>query len=183
MASRRSNRPELHPLIQLWADRVNINFGWGSWRSSTYQKVHSSFRLSIPYNSNPSRPPIFNPPFLHPIVPTTATMSSPLDNFKTRPLMSSSYINGIYIPSTLLVLGTLIVKSEWVGYAIALSLLLSGWKIFNNGELHNTIPPLFALPITPPLPTSSTNRLTQILSLFIQSRRRSSPPKPATHSP
>lgn len=47
-------------------------------------------------------------------------------------LTSSAYINGIYIPSGLLIFGCFIVKQEWLPYAVALSLVLSGWKIFNN---------------------------------------------------
>ncbi|OXV07532.1 hypothetical protein Egran_04701 [Elaphomyces granulatus] len=47
-------------------------------------------------------------------------------------LLSKEYINGIYIPSIMLVVGTSITKSEWVPYAIALACVLSAWKIFNN---------------------------------------------------
>lgn len=45
---------------------------------------------------------------------------------------SSAYINGIYIPSGLLIVGVLIVKKEWLPYAVALSLVLGGWKIFSS---------------------------------------------------
>ncbi|KFY86587.1 hypothetical protein V500_07518 [Pseudogymnoascus sp. VKM F-4518 (FW-2643)] len=45
---------------------------------------------------------------------------------------SSAFINGIYIPSGLLIFGCFIVKSEWLPYAIALSAALAGWKIFSS---------------------------------------------------
>ncbi|KAL2008491.1 hypothetical protein VTN00DRAFT_6685 [Thermoascus crustaceus] len=47
-------------------------------------------------------------------------------------LLSSENINGVYIPSLLLVVGTTIVRKEWVPYAVALAAVLSGWKLFNN---------------------------------------------------
>lgn len=47
-------------------------------------------------------------------------------------LLSKENINGIYIPSVLLVVGTTIVKTEWVPYAVALAAVLSGWKVFSN---------------------------------------------------
>ncbi|CZR69275.1 NADH-cytochrome b5 reductase 1 [Phialocephala subalpina] len=48
------------------------------------------------------------------------------------PFLSKEYINGVYIPSGLLVVGTLIVKQEWLPYAILLALALGGFKIFNS---------------------------------------------------
>lgn len=46
--------------------------------------------------------------------------------------LSKSYINGVYIPSGLLVVGCLIVKREWVPYAIILAFALGGYKVWNN---------------------------------------------------
>lgn len=43
---------------------------------------------------------------------------------------AKSMIDGVYIPSALLVVGTAIVKKEWLPYAVALALALSGWKIY-----------------------------------------------------
>ncbi|KAF4619002.1 hypothetical protein G7Y89_g14844 [Cudoniella acicularis] len=43
---------------------------------------------------------------------------------------SKKYIDGVYIPSGLLVVGCLIVKREWVPYAIALALALGGYKVW-----------------------------------------------------
>lgn len=46
--------------------------------------------------------------------------------------LSPQYIHGVYIPSALLIVGTAIVKKEWVIYAIAVAALLGAWKIYNN---------------------------------------------------
>lgn len=44
--------------------------------------------------------------------------------------LSKKFIDGIYIPSGLLIVGVLIVKREWLPYAIALALTLGGYKIY-----------------------------------------------------
>jgi len=49
-----------------------------------------------------------------------------------NPYLSSSYINGVYIPSGLLIVGTLIVKKEWLPFAVAIALVLGGWKVYSN---------------------------------------------------
>jgi cytochrome-b5 reductase len=49
-------------------------------------------------------------------------------------LFSRAYIDGIYIPSGLLVFGTLIVKKEWLPYAVALAVALGTFKVWNNSE-------------------------------------------------
>lgn len=46
-------------------------------------------------------------------------------------LLSSEYVNGIYIPAGLLVFGTFIVKSEWVPYAALLAVALGALKFYN----------------------------------------------------
>ncbi|KAI9670049.1 MAG: NADH-cytochrome b5 reductase [Caeruleum heppii] len=51
---------------------------------------------------------------------------------KSSPLMTPQLINGIYIPSALLVVGTAIIKREWIFYAVAMAAVLSGWKLYNN---------------------------------------------------
>lgn len=48
------------------------------------------------------------------------------------PFLSKEYINGVYIPSGLLVVGCLIVKKEWLPFAIAIALALGGWKVYNS---------------------------------------------------
>lgn len=45
---------------------------------------------------------------------------------------SRSFIDGVYIPSALLIVGTAIVKKEWLPYAITLALLLGGFKIYGS---------------------------------------------------
>ena len=45
-------------------------------------------------------------------------------------LLSSQLINGIYIPSALLIAGVGIAKAEWLPYAVAISLLLGGLRVF-----------------------------------------------------
>lgn len=42
------------------------------------------------------------------------------------------YVHGVYIPSALLIVGTAIIKSEWLVYAMALAAILGGWKVYNN---------------------------------------------------
>ncbi len=49
-------------------------------------------------------------------------------------LLSSQFINGVYIPSALLIVGVGIAKTEWLPYAIAISLVLGGWKIYSAGN-------------------------------------------------
>ena len=59
---------------------------------------------------------------------------------------SPAFINGIYIPSGLLIFGTYIVKSEWVPYAVALALVLGGWKVFQGRKFSRHI----SLPVPEP---------------------------------
>ncbi|KAL3452812.1 NADH-cytochrome b5 reductase 1 [Aspergillus insuetus] len=47
--------------------------------------------------------------------------------------LSSENINGVYIPSALLVVGTFIVKKEWVPFAVALAAIFAGWKLSSGG--------------------------------------------------
>lgn len=55
---------------------------------------------------------------------------------KVRPTsyLSPQYINGIYIPTGLLLVGVAIVKIEWIPYAAVVALVLGAWKVFNNRE-------------------------------------------------
>lgn len=54
-------------------------------------------------------------------------------NFLTRSsVLSSQYVNGIYIPSTLLIVGVAIVKRDWLPYAVALATGLGSWKVFSS---------------------------------------------------
>merc|ERR1711977_546247 len=45
---------------------------------------------------------------------------------------SKQNVNGIIIPSSLLVVGTLIVKKEWAPWACLLAAIMSGWKLFST---------------------------------------------------
>lgn len=51
---------------------------------------------------------------------------------EASPFLSKAYINGIYIPSSLLVVGCLIVKKEWLPFAIAIAIALGGWKVYSS---------------------------------------------------
>lgn len=45
---------------------------------------------------------------------------------------ATQYVQGIYIPCSLLIVGVLIVKKEWLPYAVALAVLLGSYKIYVN---------------------------------------------------
>jgi cytochrome-b5 reductase len=47
-------------------------------------------------------------------------------------LLARKYIDGIYIPVGLLVVGTAIVKREWTAYALLLGVALGAIKFFNT---------------------------------------------------
>ncbi|EAQ91415.1 hypothetical protein CHGG_03350 [Chaetomium globosum CBS 148.51] len=47
-------------------------------------------------------------------------------------LLARKYVDGIYIPLGLLVVGTAIVKREWTAYALLLGIVLGGIKFYNN---------------------------------------------------
>ena len=51
-------------------------------------------------------------------------------------LLSPQFINGVYIPSGLLILGVGIIKFEWLPFAVAVSLVLGAWKIYSAGQWH-----------------------------------------------
>lgn len=48
--------------------------------------------------------------------------------------MPNEFVNGVLIPSALLLVGTAIVKIEWLPFAVALVGLLGAWKVFNTGK-------------------------------------------------
>ncbi|EXJ82678.1 NADH-cytochrome b5 reductase 1 [Capronia epimyces CBS 606.96] len=50
-----------------------------------------------------------------------------------NPALSSSNVNGVYIPSVLLLVGVAIVKKEWVPYAAVFAAVVGGYKIFASG--------------------------------------------------
>lgn len=51
-----------------------------------------------------------------------------------EPLSSKKYVDGIYIPAGLLVVGVAIVKREWLPYAVLVALALSGIKFLRSRE-------------------------------------------------
>ena len=51
---------------------------------------------------------------------------------------SPQYINGVYIPSGLLLVGVTICKIEWLPYAAIVALLLGGYKVYENSEKFQT---------------------------------------------
>lgn len=53
---------------------------------------------------------------------------------KATSLLSPQFINGVYIPSGLLILGVGIVKFEWLPVAIAIALALGAWKTYSAGQ-------------------------------------------------
>jgi cytochrome-b5 reductase len=46
--------------------------------------------------------------------------------------LSKEHVNGVYIPSGLLLVGVAIVKSEWLPYAILLVIVLAGYKVYST---------------------------------------------------
>lgn len=55
---------------------------------------------------------------------------------KGSSLLSSQFVNGVYIPSGLLILGVGIIKFEWLPFAVAVSLVLGAWKIYSAGQWY-----------------------------------------------
>lgn len=51
-----------------------------------------------------------------------------------EPLSSKKYVDGIYIPAGLLVVGVAIVKREWLPYAVLVTLALSAIKFWRTRE-------------------------------------------------
>lgn len=47
-------------------------------------------------------------------------------------LTSKKYVDGIYIPAGLIVLGTAITKRDWLPYAVVLALALAAFKFIRN---------------------------------------------------
>lgn len=51
-------------------------------------------------------------------------------------LASRQYIDGIYIPAGLLVVGTYILKKDWAPYAVLLALALGAWKFISSRKFY-----------------------------------------------
>ncbi|KUJ19292.1 ferredoxin reductase-like protein [Mollisia scopiformis] len=59
------------------------------------------------------------------------------------PFLSKEYINGVYIPSGLLLVGTFIVKQDWLPFAVIVALALGAIKIFSGGAKPVLKPDVF----------------------------------------
>jgi hypothetical protein len=53
----------------------------------------------------------------------------------SNPYLSKTYVDGVYIPSGLVILGCLIVKREWLPFAVALALALGGYKVYSMSRI------------------------------------------------
>jgi cytochrome-b5 reductase len=53
---------------------------------------------------------------------------------KQNEYLTKKYVDGVYIPGGLIVFGCLIVKREWLPYAVVLALLLGGYKVFSSSK-------------------------------------------------
>jgi len=113
--------------------------------------------------------------------------------------LARHYIDYVYIPGALLVVGTLIVKREWAPYSILLALVLGAYNFWNFREsrrpsplsallclvlplphtrLHSMENSQFAYQLTPPLPSLQRSRRSSSLmsSRSLSSRKRPSSP-------
>jgi len=61
-------------------------------------------------------------------------MSTPHTVRPTGPF-APQYVQGVYIPSALLIVGTAIMKKEWIPYAVILAIVLGSWKVYTNQAL------------------------------------------------
>jgi cytochrome-b5 reductase len=48
--------------------------------------------------------------------------------------LSRQYVDGVYIPSALILVGTAITRIQWLPYAVVLVAVLSGWKIYSSQQ-------------------------------------------------
>ena len=54
------------------------------------------------------------------------------NGIKPSSLLAPQYVNGVYVPVGLLLIGTAIVKREWLPFAAVLGALLGAWRVYNN---------------------------------------------------
>lgn len=66
--------------------------------------------------------------------------------------LARHYIDYVYIPGALLVVGTLIVKREWAPYSILLALVLGAYNFWNFRESRRPSPLSALLCLALPLP-------------------------------
>jgi hypothetical protein len=65
---------------------------------------------------------LFTDPRSSPSPPPTMTYTSP------------QYVNGIYIPSVLLLTGVAIIQRAWLPFAVAFVAIVGGWKFYSGGK-------------------------------------------------
>lgn len=88
-----------------------------------------------------------------------AHSSQPLAMASKEPLSSKKYVDGIYIPAGLLVVGVAIVKKEWLPYAVLVTLALSAIKFWRSRKFS-----VFPL-LLPRLQTTRARRTCQLTAL------------------
>lgn len=57
--------------------------------------------------------------------------------------LSKKYIDGVYIPSALLLVGCAIVKASWLPYAALLAVALGGYKIWSSSMFSHSLTRLY----------------------------------------
>lgn len=60
-------------------------------------------------------------------------MSSKHTYKPTGPL-APQYVQGVYVPSAILIVGAALVNKTWVPFAVAIAAALAGYQYFNNRE-------------------------------------------------
>lgn len=73
-----------------------------------------------------------------------------------EPLSSKKYVDGIYIPAGLLVVGVAIVKKEWLPYAVLVTLALSAIKFWRSREFSRCYCPDCRHTCEPNMPADRT---------------------------
>lgn len=53
-----------------------------------------------------------------------------------KPTMLSPSLTGVYIPAAMLVIGTAIVKMEYIWYSVSLAVVLAGFRMFRGRRLQ-----------------------------------------------
>jgi cytochrome-b5 reductase len=57
--------------------------------------------------------------------------------------LSKSYVNGVYLPSGLLLLGCAVTKVEWMPYAVLLAVAFGGFKIWGSSMFRLSLLVMF----------------------------------------
>ncbi|KAI9681942.1 MAG: NADH-cytochrome b5 reductase [Bathelium mastoideum] len=63
------------------------------------------------------------------------------DTGKSGSLLAPQYVNGVYLPVGLLLVGTAIVKKEWLPFAAILGALLGAWRVSNDSKTRRVLKP------------------------------------------